>query len=152
MIDRVHIEFWGVNMRLQPFQAIVAEIELQKVNKIVAQRQKNAKILDKLLSQIKEVKIPERKNSYKETFALYMARFKKRDNLKSYLIKNGIEVKVHYPIPLHLQMPAKKLGYKKGDFPEAEKQARELLTLPVHQYLNRNQIYFMVKKIRNFYE
>ena len=152
MSDRDHISCWGVNMRLQPFQAIVAEIELQKVNKIVAQRQKNAKILDKLLSQIKEVKIPERKNSYKETFALYMARFKKRDNLKSYLIKNGIEVKVHYPIPLHLQMPAKKLGYKKGDFPEAEKQARELLTLPVHQYLNRNQIYFMVKKIRNFYE
>ena len=69
MVDRDHIDFWGVNMRLQPFQAIVAEIELQKVNKIVAQRQKNAKILDKLLSQIKEVKIPERKNSYKETIS-----------------------------------------------------------------------------------
>ena len=81
-----------------------------------------------------------------------MARFKKRDELKSYLIKNGIDVKIHYPIPLHLQKPSKKMGYKKGDFPKAEKQARELLTLPVHQYLNRSQLNFMIKKIENFYQ
>ena len=44
------------------------------------------------------------------------------------------------------------MGYKKGDFPIAEKQAREMLTLPVHQYLNREQINFMIKKIKNFYQ
>ena len=152
MIDRDHISDWGVNMRLQPLQAAVAGIELQKVNKIVKKRNENARILDKLLSKIKYVKIPERKKFYKETFALYMARFKKRDELKSYLIKNGIDVKIHYPIPLHLQKPSKKMGYKKGDFPKAEKQARELLTLPVHQYLNRSQLNFMIKKIENFYQ
>jgi len=152
MIDRDHISDWGVNMRLQPLQAAVAGIELKKVNKIVKKRNENARILDKLLSKIKYVKIPERKKFYKETFALYMARFKKRDELKSYLIKNGIDVKIHYPIPLHLQKPSKKMGYKKGDFPKAEKQARELLTLPVHQYLNRSQLNFMIKKIENFYQ
>jgi len=152
MIDRDHISNWGVNMRLQPLQAAVAKIELKRVNKIVKKRNENARILDELLSKIKYVKTPERKKFHQETFALYMARFKKRDELKSYLIKNGIDVKIHYPIPLHLQKPSRQMGYKKGDFPKAEKQAEELLTLPVHQYLNRNQLNFMIKKIENFYQ
>ena len=152
MVDRDHISDWGVNMRIQPFQAIVANIELKKVKQIVNKRNKNAKILDKYLSQIKEVIIPERKKGFTETFALYMARFKKRDKLKSFLIKNKVEVKIHYPIPLHLQQAAKKIGYQNGDFPEAEKQAKELLTLPVHQYLSKKQLYFMINKIKNFYK
>jgi len=151
MVDRDHISCWGVNMRLQPFQAVVAQKELKKVNKIILARNNNAKIFDEKLSTIKSVKIPERKKNFKETFALYMACFKKRDKLKKYLIKNKIEVKVHYPIPLHLQKAAKALGYKKGDFPKAEKQSKELLTLPVHQYLKKSQINFIIKKIENFY-
>ena len=113
MIDRDHIQNWGVNMRLQPLQAVVADIELKKVRKIVKIRNKNASFLDKHLSTLKEVSLPERKKNYTETFALYMARFKKRDQLKSFLIKNGVEVKIHYPIPLHLQKASKNMGYKK---------------------------------------
>jgi len=80
-----------------------------------------------------------------------MARFKKRDKLKKFLEKNKIEVKIHYPIPLHLQKPSLKLGYKQGDFIKSEIQAKELLTLPVHQFLTKNQLMFMVEKIKEFY-
>ena len=152
MIDRDRIFDWGDNKRLQPIQAVVANIELKKISSIVLKRNKNAKILDQALSKIKSVEIPKRKKNYKETFALYMAKFKKRNKLRSYLMKNGIDVKIHYPIPLHLQKPSKALGYKRGDFPVAEKQAKELLTLPVHQYLNHNQLNFIIKKIKNFYQ
>ncbi len=151
MINRDQIIEWGENKRLQPLQAVVADIELKRVNLIISKRNKNAKIFDKKLSKIKFIKVPKRENKNIETFALYMARFKKRDKLKKYLIKNGIEVKIHYPIPLHLQKASKILGYKKGNFPEAEKQANELLTLPVHQYLSKKQINFIVQKIENFY-
>jgi len=151
MTDRDHISDWGDNKRLQPLQAVVASIELKKINKIIKKRNFNAKILDKKLSKIKFITTPKRVKNYTETFALYMAKFKQRDKLKSYLIKNGVEVKVHYPIPLHLQKPSRLLGYKSGDFPEAEKQAKELLTLPVHQYLNKSQLNFIIKKIENFY-
>jgi len=151
MINRDQIIEWGENKRLQPLQAVVADIELKKINSIISKRNKNAIIFDKKLSKIKFVKIPKREKKNIETFALYMARFKKRDRLKKYLIKNGIEVKIHYPIPLHLQKASKILGYKKGNFPEAEKQAKELLTLPVHQYLSKKQINFIVQKIENFY-
>ena len=139
-------------MRLQPFQAVVADKELKNVNNIVKLRNNNAKILDEKLSKIQPIELPKRKKNYKETFALYMACFKKRKQLKEYLIKNGVEVKVHYPIPLHLQKAARYLGYKKGNFPKAERQAKELLTLPVHQYLSKSQINFIAKKIENFYK
>tara|TARA_B100000780_G_scaffold177565_1_gene124495 strand:- start:336 stop:1433 length:1098 start_codon:yes stop_codon:yes gene_type:complete len=152
MINRDQISIWGVNMRMQPFQSIVAEIELKKVNKIVSKRNRNAKFLDKELSNINFVKVPKRIQKFKETFALYMARFDKRDQLKKFLIKNGIEVKVHYPIPLHLQVASKKLGYKIHDFPESESQAKDLLTLPVHQYLSKKQLKYMVDKIKLFYK
>ena len=151
MIDRDHIFDWGDNKRLQPLQAVVANIELKKVNSIIKKRNENARILDKGLSKIKFVEIPNRVKNYTETFALYMAKFKRRDELKSYLIKNGIEVKIHYPIPLHLQKPSRAQGYRKGDFPTAERQAKELLTLPVHQYLTKKQINYIVEKIKNFY-
>ena len=81
-----------------------------------------------------------------------MARFKNRNNLLKYLIKNKIEVKIHYPIPLHLQKPSKKMGYKLGDFKNSEKQSKELLTLPVHQYLTYKQINYMINKIKAFYK
>ena len=138
-------------MRMQPFQSIVAEIELKKVNKIISKRNKNAQFLDKELSDINFVKVPKRIVKFKETFALYMARFDKRDQLKKFL-KNGIEVKVPYPVPLHLQVASKKLGYKIHDFPESESQAKDLLTLPVHQYLSKKQLKYMVDKIKLFYK
>ena len=151
MVDRDNIDIWGVNTRLQPLQAIVAMIELKKVDKIIKKRSENAKVLDRELSKLNEVEIPKRPKNFKETFALYMAKFKKREKLKKFLLKNKIEVKVHYPKPLHLQKPSKTLGYKKYDFPCAENQAKELLTLPVHQYLSRDQLNFMIKKIKDFY-
>mgnify|MGYP001189349414 CR=1 FL=1 len=152
MRNRDEISIWGVNMRMQPLQSIVAGIELSKVNKIVTQRNKNANFLDRELSNISYIKIPKRVPKFKETFALYMARFEKRDKLKKFLLKNGIEVKIHYPIPLHLQLASKKLKYKLHDFPESEHQSKELLTLPVHQYLSKKQLKYMVDKIKFFYK
>jgi dTDP-4-amino-4,6-dideoxygalactose transaminase len=112
----------------------------------------NSEFLDKELSKIQEVEIPKRSKYNYETHALYMGLFKNRDKLKNFLIKKGIEVKIHYPIPLHLQKAAKNLNYRKGKFPEAEKQAKKLLTLPVHQYLSKRQLTSIVQNIKLFYK
>lgn len=151
MINRDNLSIWGVNVRMQPLQAVVANIQLDEVNKIIKKRIKNAKFLDNELSKIKFISIPKRNKGYRETFALYMANFENRDSLKKYLIKNKIEVKIHYPTPLHLQKPAKLAGYEKGNFPLAEYQSKKLLTLPVHQYLNKSQLKYMIRKIKEFY-
>ena len=152
MIDRDNIDIWGVNMRLQPLQAIVANEGLKKISKVISKRNLNAKKLDFALSKLSPlIKIPRRINGHIETYTLYMIQCENRNELKDYLIKNNIEVKIHYPIPLHLQKPSLLMGYKKGDFPEAEGQALKLITLPVHQYLNNDQIDYMIKKIFDFY-
>ena len=152
MVNRDNINIWGENFRIQPLQAIVALHGMKKLKDTIKVRNRNAKILDKELSLLyPHVILPSRKKNYLETFALFMARFKKRDKLKKFLEKNKIEVKIHYPIPLHLQKPSLKLGYKQGDFIKSEIQAKELLTLPVHQFLTKNQLMFMVEKIKEFY-
>ena len=154
MIDRDNIEFWGVNMRIQPFQAIVASRCIKQLDKIINKRNKNAKLLDKLLYELKldeKIKIPPRNAHNIETQALYVCQFDKRDDLLTHLLNNDIEAKIHYPKPLHLQNASKLYGYKRGDFPVAEQQALKILTLPIHQFLNEKQIKYMANKINEFY-
>ena len=152
MIDRDHIDFWGVNMRLQPLQAIVAIEGLKKIDRIIKQRNKNAKKLDKELKKLTpKIILPNRIKGYKETFALYMILAEKRDELLEYLHKRKIEAKVHYPIPLNKQKASKMYNYNQKDFITANQQAKKLITLPIHQYLRNNQLDFMIKSIKNFY-
>ncbi len=80
-----------------------------------------------------------------------MCLFENRDALIKFLNNNKIEAKIHYKIPLHLQLAAKKLKYHKGSFPEAEKQTNKLITLPVHQYIKKSQLDYMIEKISSFY-
>jgi dTDP-4-amino-4,6-dideoxygalactose transaminase len=59
---------------------------------------------------------------------------------------------IYYPIPLHLQPAFKYLGYKKGDFPEAEKASKEVLSLPIYPEISKKEQGFIVKKIKEFYK
>jgi aminotransferase EvaB len=153
MINRDNIDFWGVNNRMQPLQAIVAMHGLKKLKKIISLRKKNADFLDKKLLTLKKyIKLPKRPKNYLETYALYMILCQNRDKLKKYLEKNNIEVKIHYPKPLHLQSASKMFGYKKGDFPIIEKQSKQLLTIPIHQFLQYRHLDFVYKKIKYFYQ
>jgi dTDP-4-amino-4,6-dideoxygalactose transaminase len=153
MIDRDHIEIWGVNMRLQPLQAIVALEGLKKINNVIKKRNENAKQLDKLLLDLSpNVVIPNRPKGFRETFALYMCLVKNRDELLKYLIKNKIEAKIHYPIPLNKQKASKNLKLNQRTFTIANDQAKKLITLPIHQYLSKKHVSYIAQKIKNFYE
>ena len=151
MINRDKIVFWGGNMRLQPLQAVVAIEGLNDIKKIIKIRNTNAKVLDRGLLKNNNITIPHRPKNYIESYALYMCLAQHRDKLMNYLSKYKIESKVHYPIPLHLQIASKNLGYQKGDFPVSEHQAKNLITFPVHQYLKKDQLNYMIKKINDFY-
>jgi dTDP-4-amino-4,6-dideoxygalactose transaminase len=100
----------------------------------------------------KDITIPKRILKNIENFSLYMGLFNKRDELIKYLNKNGIEATIHYPLPLHLQKPGKKLGYTKGDFLNSEYQSKKLLTLPVHQFIAKRQLKHIVAMIKKFYD
>lgn len=152
MKDRDHIKMWGVNMRLQPLQAIVANIELTKVPQIVKDRNQNAEYLDTALMNLApKIITPERKSYDIETYSLYMVLCENRDELLKYLQEKKVDAKIHYPIPLHLQEAADDLGYNEGSFPITESQAKKILTLPVHQFLNEDQLKYMANCIEDFY-
>ena len=75
----------------------------------------------------------------------------KRDDLQHYLNQRGIGAGVHYPLPIHVQEAASSLGYRSGDMPKAEQQAKEILSLPVHQNLSEDDIGYVCRNIRAFY-
>jgi dTDP-4-amino-4,6-dideoxygalactose transaminase len=150
--DRDHVEFWGVNKRLQPIQAVVASRELDRIEDIVETRVRNARQLDEGLSNLEGVvRIPRRPKNSREVYQLYLVSVERRDELLDYLVSKEIECKIHYPIPLHLQKSAAGLGYKKGDFPICERQAEEIITIPAHQYVTSEQIDYVIEEIHSFY-
>ncbi|MGB3911931.1 MAG: DegT/DnrJ/EryC1/StrS family aminotransferase, partial [Thermacetogeniaceae bacterium] len=76
---------------------------------------------------------------------------RKRDELRDYLKQRGIGTTVYYPLPLHLQPVFRDLGYKKGDFPQAEQAADYVLSLPMFPELTEEEIRRVVKTITDFY-
>ena len=103
------------------------------------------------MRDIAQISIPPRLAGVKHVYHLYMLRVQQRDELLAYLGKHGVEAKVHYPIPVHLQPAAAKLGYQRGDFPVAENDGKVLMSLPAHQHLTDAEIDYAIDCVRNFY-
>ena len=152
LLDRDHVEIWGVNDRLQPLQAVVGSRVLDTVEGLVEARIRNARFLDEGLKGLEpHIRPPHRPSGYREVYQLYLVTASRRDELVKFLIGRGVEAKVHYPIPIHLQNAARNLGYKRGDFPVCERQAQEVVTLPAHQHITEEQIEYTISIIREFY-
>jgi len=150
--NRDEVEIFGYNCRLDTLQAIVGNHLIRDTEAITAVRIKNAFALDAgLVPLVPRGRLPRRLPNERHVFHLYMFEADDRDRLLAFLHEREIEAKVHYPVPLHLQPAGRRLGYKDGDFPIAEKQAKRIITLPVHQHLTRDQVQFMVDSVTAFY-
>ncbi len=143
---------FAYNSRLDTLQAVVAQHLLDNnIENITTSRISNANYLDEALTGIKQILLPQRNRDKKHVYHLYMGLFENRDALQVFLQSKGIDAKVHYPVPMHLQPAAKEYGHKKGDFPVAEHIADNCLSLPVHEYVEKNQLEYMVAAIVEFY-
>lgn len=152
LADRDRVVFFGQNSRLDSLQAVVANRLMNQVYSITERRIANARRYDEGLSDLGEyVVIPPRKPNIKQVFHTYVIQAADREGLLNYLEEQGIEAKVHYPIPLHLQPAAAYLGYKAGDFPVCEQHCRTIISLPVHQYLTPCQMDWVISHIRKYY-
>jgi len=141
----------GYNSRLDEIQAGILRVKLKRLNAWNNLRRKNASIYNELLKDIEEVITPFEDEYVRHIYHLYVIRTKKRNELQEYLKFREIGTGLHYPIPLHLQKAYKYLGYKEGDFPAAEKVAREGLSLPMFPELREEQIKEVVFRIKEFF-
>lgn len=153
MADRDHYVEYAYNSRLDSLQAIVGNHLIDDVEWITNKRIEHAEYLDKGLVHIApKVNIPSRVGNEKRVYHMYMLLVEDRDQLLAHLKAAGISAKIHYPIPLHLQKASEHLGYQEGDFPIAEQQAKNIITLPVHQHLTTEELDYMIDAIKSFYQ
>lgn len=140
----------GINSRLDELQAAILRVKLKYLDKWNKLRQRNARIYNNLFKDIREVIIPKIPKGAKSVYYVYLIRVKNRDELQKKLKQKGISTGIYYPISLHLQPAYKYLGYKKGDFPETEKAAEEILALPMYPELLMTHQKKIVREIKIF--
>ena len=152
LVGRDECHIFGYNSRLDTIQAVVARHLLGKIKHITESRVAHADYFDKELRSVSQIIIPKRDADIYQVYHIYSICCQRRDELQNYLIENGVDAKVHYPIPMHLQPAANYLGHKKGDFPIAETIADSTISLPVHEFISRDQQDYVIKLIKDFYD
>ena len=151
LVGRDECRVFAYNSRLDSIQAVVARHLMAKIESITSSRVSNSHYFDEQIAEISQIVVPVRDPVVYQVFHIYSILCNRRDELQRYLINNGVDAKVHYPTPMHLQPAAAFLNHKLGDFPVAERLARETLSLPVHEFITRTQQAHVVKLIKAFY-
>jgi dTDP-4-amino-4,6-dideoxygalactose transaminase len=141
----------GYNFRMTDIHAAIGLAQLKKLEKFNTQRQSNAQFLSTNLKGVQTPFVPEGQT---HVFHQYTIRVPngKRDDLRTYLNKNGVGSEVYYPVPIHQQnFYVKQLGYK-DKLPETELAATEVLSLPVHPALSASELETIVGSVNEFME
>ncbi|HPY32253.1 MAG TPA: DegT/DnrJ/EryC1/StrS family aminotransferase [Verrucomicrobiota bacterium] len=140
----------GYNYRMEGLQGAVLGIKLKHLNNWNAGRCRVARRYDELLVDT-PLRLPREAEGCESAWHLYVVRHPQRDALKQHLEAHGVGCALHYPLPLHLQKCYAHLGYQAGDFPVAEKAARECLSLPIYPELTDAQLERVAAVIQNFF-
>jgi len=147
---RYYHEEIGYNYRMEGIQGAVLGVKLKHLAQWTRERRRVAHRYHELLADT-PLQLPREAGYAESVYHLYVVRHPRRDELKKHLEANGVGCAVHYPIPLHLQKAYAHLGHKAGDFPVAEKAARECLSLPIYPELTDAQIQRVVAVIKDFF-
>jgi dTDP-4-amino-4,6-dideoxygalactose transaminase len=158
--QKYYHDSFGHNYRMEGIQGAVLGVKLKHLSKWTDARRSVAAKYSAGLKEVSKIITPKEMSYAKHVYHLYVIQLndgsleasnKLRDNLKDYLTQQGVNVGLHYPIPLHLQECFKGLGYKKGDFPNSERIAEAGLSLPMFPEMTDEQINYVVGKIKEFF-
>jgi dTDP-4-amino-4,6-dideoxygalactose transaminase len=141
----------GYNGRLDSMQAGMLRVKLKHLAKWNEQRRQSARVYDELFKAMGgSVVAPHESSVSKSVYHLYVVRTPFRDELQKHLTEAGIGTGIHYPIPVHLQTAYASLGWKKGDLPESEEAADQILSLPMFAGLTAEQQKRVAESIAEF--
>ncbi|MGA1135099.1 MAG: DegT/DnrJ/EryC1/StrS family aminotransferase [bacterium] len=148
----------GGNFRMDPIQACVLRIKLQRLEAWHEQRRQNAVQYNQLLgeAQLEEVVCPAA--VYQDDNLLnhhiynqYTVRVQRREDLRKFLQERGVATEIYYPVPFHRQECFADLGYRPGSLPESDRAAREVLALPIYPGLTTEMQEYVVENLVEFY-
>jgi len=140
----------GFNYRMEGIQGAVLGIKLKHLDKWTRERRRVAHRYHELLADT-PLQLPMEADYAESAYHLYVVRHPRRDDLKKHLEANKVGCALHYPLSLHMQKCYAHLGYKAGDFPIAEKAARECLSLPIFPEITEAQIERVSEVIHEFF-
>lgn len=150
----------GWNARMDGFQGAVLNVKLKYITEWNHKRRKVAAHYDELFAAAglaetgpypaHGVVLPLEVAGAHHVWHQYVIRVQRRDELREFLTARNIGSEIYYPVPLHLQKPLAGLGYKEGDFPEAERAAREVLALPMFPELREDEQQMVVGAVAEF--
>lgn len=145
-LKKYYHEIIGYNFRLEGIQGAVLSVKLKHLDKWNDLRREHAARYNTLLKDSGLI-LPQEMEYARHIYHLYVVQSGTRDELMKALNDADIQTGIHYPIPIHLQPAYEFLGHKEGDFPEAERQAKRLLSLPMFAELTNKQIEYVAKHI-----
>jgi dTDP-3-amino-3,4,6-trideoxy-alpha-D-glucose transaminase len=149
--SRYHHEYLGLNSRLSELQAAFLRAKLPRLAEWNARR---AALAARYLSQLQgigDLTLPFVPGWAEPVWHLFVVRTARRDALQAHLTARGIGAQIHYPIPPHLSNAYRAAGWKRGDFPLAEKLAGEVLSLPIGPHISAEQIDHVCRSVQEYY-
>ena len=144
----------GINSRLDALQAAILRVKLKYLDQWTEGRRRNAERYQRLFAEadlLDCVTLPLTVPGNFHVYNQYTVRVPKRDELRNFLKDKGIGSEVYYPLPMHLQNCYQDLGYQKGSFPQSERAAEEVISLPIFAELTADQQGYVVQMIAEFY-
>ncbi len=147
--NRNECDFWSYNCRLDEMQAALLRVQLTRLEQWTEERRRLAFRYNDALKSVAVV--PTEGAGEYCVYQTYMIRAAGRDKLFDFMTKNQVDVKIHYPIPIHMQKAAVDLGYEAGDFKETMKASAEIMSLPLYPGLTERQQDRVIALIKEFY-
>lgn len=147
LVNRDESRIWGFNSRLDEIQAAYALIKLKHLEKWIG---KYISIAKRYSEEISDTIIkPTTTTGYRDVFHNYIltVESKYRNIIMEKLNDLGVETKVHYPIPLHLQKCASGLNYKEGDIPNVERLSKSMISLPIYHTLTSEEVDYVISSV-----
>jgi len=141
----------GHNYRLEGIQGAILDVKLRHLDAWTDTRRRNADLYRQALADCPGIVLPEEMAGAKHVYHLFVIRTQQRDALLNYLQTNEIYTGIHYPIPCHLQKAYASLGYAKGAFPVSEAYSDEILSLPMSEMLQEEELLHVAKTIKAFF-
>lgn len=147
-----YYEYHGVNGRMDEIHAAILKVKFKYFEEELRLRREIASRYLEALSDLKEIGLPEVPKESSPSWSLFTIKTVYRDELKKYLEERGIRTGIYYAYPLHLQPVYEDLGFKEGSLPVTERISKEVLSLPMHPYLTREEQTYVIDAIKDFFK